>query len=59
MVDNFNPHSNSGRVTGLAVTSKTRSELVPDIPTVSESGLPAVTWTFVGKLISDVGIKVG
>ena len=38
-VANFNPHIKSGKLTGLAVTSKTRSALAPDIPTVAESGL--------------------
>ena len=38
-VANFNPHIKSGKLTGLAVTSKARSALAPDIPTVAESGL--------------------
>ena len=38
-VANLSPHLKSGKVTGLAVTSKKRSALAPDIPTVAESGL--------------------
>jgi tripartite-type tricarboxylate transporter receptor subunit TctC len=34
------PHVDSGRLKGIAISSLKRSELVPDIPTVSESGLP-------------------
>lgn len=35
------PHLKSGRLTGLGVTSRTRSSLTPDIPTVEEAaGLP-------------------
>ncbi|HEY1473299.1 MAG TPA: tripartite tricarboxylate transporter substrate binding protein [Pseudolabrys sp.] len=41
------PHIKAGRVRALGVTSRQRSTLLPDVPTVSESGLPgfeAVTW---------------
>jgi len=41
------PHIKAGRVRALGVTSRQRSALLPDVPTVSESGLPgfeAVTW---------------
>ncbi|MBU1442513.1 MAG: tripartite tricarboxylate transporter substrate binding protein [Gammaproteobacteria bacterium] len=34
------PNVRSGRLKALAVTGKTRSELLPDVPTVMESGLP-------------------
>jgi len=34
------PHVKSGRLRALAVTSAKRSPVVPDIPTVAESGLP-------------------
>jgi len=33
-------HVNSGRLRGLAVTSAQRAPLVPDLPTVSEAGVP-------------------
>jgi tripartite-type tricarboxylate transporter receptor subunit TctC len=35
------PHMRSGRVRALAVTSKKRVSLVPQVPTVAESGYPA------------------
>ena len=34
------PHLKSGKLRALAVTSKHRVEMVPDVPTVDESGLP-------------------
>ena len=41
------PHIKSGRLRALAVTSATRSNLTPQLPTVAESGIPgydASTW---------------
>jgi tripartite-type tricarboxylate transporter receptor subunit TctC len=40
-------HVKSGRLRALGVTSRTRSPLVPDVPTIEEQGLPGfedVTW---------------
>ncbi len=34
------PHISSGRLRALGVTTKTRSPIAPDIPTIAESGLP-------------------
>jgi len=34
------PFVTTGRVRALGVTSKTRSQLLPDVPTIAESGLP-------------------
>src|SRR4051812_49040014 len=34
------PHVQSGKIRALAVTTIKRSQLVPDLPTVAESGLP-------------------
>jgi tripartite-type tricarboxylate transporter receptor subunit TctC len=36
------PHIRSGNIKALAATSKTRSALLPDVPTTAEIGLPAV-----------------
>src|SRR5207248_6252741 len=41
------PHINAGTLLALAVTSKDRSPVAPDVPTVSESGYPdfdAIAW---------------
>lgn len=34
------PHTKSGRLRGLAVTGARRSAVLPDLPTIAESGLP-------------------
>jgi len=41
------PHVKSGKLRGLAVTSARRSTVIPEYPTIAESGLPryeVVTW---------------
>ncbi len=41
------PHVKSGRIRALGVSSRTRTAVVPDIPTIAESGLPgfeSYTW---------------
>lgn len=41
------PHINAGTLRALAVTSKERSPVAPDVPTISESGYPgfdAIAW---------------
>jgi tripartite-type tricarboxylate transporter receptor subunit TctC len=43
------PHIDAKRLIGLAVSSKERSALVPDMPTMSESGLAGFdSWTWFG-----------
>lgn len=41
------PHVKAGRVRALGITSRQRSPLLPEVPTIAESGLPgfeSVTW---------------
>ncbi|HUQ27801.1 MAG TPA: tripartite tricarboxylate transporter substrate binding protein [Usitatibacter sp.] len=43
------PHVEGKRLKGIAISSRERSNLVPDIPTVSESGLPGFdSWNWFG-----------
>ena len=43
------PHIDAKRIKALAISSRERSPLVPDIPTLSESGLPGFdSWTWFG-----------
>jgi tripartite-type tricarboxylate transporter receptor subunit TctC len=46
------PHVRSGRVRALAITTAQRSPLVPDLPTVAESGVPEYAFSsWVGMLL--------
>jgi tripartite-type tricarboxylate transporter receptor subunit TctC len=43
------PHVDSKRFKGIAISSRTRSSIVPDIPTMDESGLPGFdSWNWFG-----------
>jgi tripartite-type tricarboxylate transporter receptor subunit TctC len=43
------PHVDSKRLKGIAISSAQRSTVVPDIPTVAESGLPGFdSWNYFG-----------
>ncbi len=39
------PHTKTGRLRGLAVTSKQRSPLAPEMPTMIEAGVPGYDWS--------------
>jgi tripartite-type tricarboxylate transporter receptor subunit TctC len=58
------PMVKSGKVTGLAVTTKARSPVLPEVPTVAESGLPGFEfnlWTGLlgpAKMPNDIKEKV-
>jgi tripartite-type tricarboxylate transporter receptor subunit TctC len=43
------PHVDSGRLKGIAISSRERSTIVPHLPTVAESGLPGFdSWNWFG-----------
>lgn len=50
------PHIRSGRLVGLAISSPQRSPLLPDIPTVAESGFPGYEATAWGGLSGPRGL---
>jgi tripartite-type tricarboxylate transporter receptor subunit TctC len=46
------PHAKAGRMRALAVTSTGRSQVMPELPTVAESGVPGYEFTtWVGALV--------
>ena len=49
------PHVKSGRLRGLAMTSRARSRAAPDIPTVAESGLPGYESSLWYALLAPAG----
>ena len=49
------PHIDSGKLRAIAVTTKTRSSALPQVPTVAESGLPAVKQRFAGIGAEPIG----
>jgi tripartite-type tricarboxylate transporter receptor subunit TctC len=47
------PHVQAGKLRGLAVTSSTRASILPDVPTIAESGYPGFEATgWLGLLFS-------
>jgi tripartite-type tricarboxylate transporter receptor subunit TctC len=53
------PHIRSGRVRALAVTSATRSSVLPDLPTMSESGVPGYEVTGWYGVLAPAGTPPG
>jgi tripartite-type tricarboxylate transporter receptor subunit TctC len=49
------PFVRDGRLRGLAMTSRTRSQAAPDIPTVAESGVPGYESTLWYALLAPAG----
>lgn len=49
------PHAKSGKLKALAVSSPKRSRLVPDLPTVSEAGVPGFEVTGWYSLLAPAG----
>jgi tripartite-type tricarboxylate transporter receptor subunit TctC len=54
--NSITPFAKAGRVRGLAVSGPKRSEVLPDLPTIAEAGVPgyeATTWT---GIVAPVGM---
>ena len=57
------PHIKAGKLKALAVTSKERTPVLPNVPTIAESGFPGYdmdTWigTFVPRATPDAVVKI-
>src|SRR5262249_35852535 len=50
------PHVKAGRVRGLAVTSRARSAVVPDVPTIAEAGVPGYELTTWAGIVVPAGV---
>jgi len=51
------PHVKSGRLRGLAVSSRERAGVLPDMPTISESGLPGYESASWYALLAPAGVQ--
>lgn len=49
------PHLQSGKLRGLAVTSAVRSPLIPNLPTIAESGVPGFDVTYLSTILAPAG----
>jgi tripartite-type tricarboxylate transporter receptor subunit TctC len=49
------PHIKSGRMRALAVPSPNRSPLLPDVPTMTEAGVPGFEWRTWAAIVAPVG----
>lgn len=49
------PHLKSGKLRGLAVTSAERSPLIPNLPTIAESGVPGYDVTYLSTILAPAG----
>lgn len=52
------PHVKAGKLKALGVASRTRSPLLPELPTVSESGLPSYEASIFNGLVARAGTPV-
>ena len=55
-ISSIGPHAKSGRVRGIAVSGPRRSPVFPDLPTVSEAGVPGYETVAWGGVIGPAGL---
>ena len=53
---NVMPHINSGKLRALAITTEKRSSIMPDLPTVSESGVAGYTFSTWYGVLAPAGL---
>jgi tripartite-type tricarboxylate transporter receptor subunit TctC len=59
MLDNLtsiSPHAKAGRVRGIGVSSLKRSPVLPDVPTIAESGVPGYETNAWGGVVTPLGV---
>ena len=57
LFDLFSPRVKSGEVRAIAITGPERNADLPDVPTIAESGYPAVTSTSGTGIVAPAGIQ--
>jgi tripartite-type tricarboxylate transporter receptor subunit TctC len=59
MFDNLtsiSPHAKAGRVRGIGLSSLKRSPVLPDVPTIAESGVPGYETNAWGGVVTPLGV---
>jgi tripartite-type tricarboxylate transporter receptor subunit TctC len=52
----ISPHAKAGRVRGIGLSSLKRSPVLPDVPTIAESGVPGYETNAWGGVVTPIGV---